>query len=210
MSCRFYPHRLIAVLILASGRLYRYTLSNQREDLNKSIVQFTESMLILPLSWLEDSPLIFVNLLYFTSALLMHSKVSKQPEGVIYVAKYLFHLRDQLHDIPELPRHHVKASLVDAFTLQVELEAGNVMQNVRELAVFCRGLLTLETSDVDTTPFILLSIKLLASKIRMGVPDQPLDQLIEYLRAVRKHRSDLLEDHLAVFLIFYLSLLYDL
>jgi hypothetical protein len=120
--------------------------------------------------------------------------VSKQPEDAICATKYLSHLRDQPHEIPSIPRYQVKASLVDALALQVELKAGNVMQNIREMVVLSHELL--ETSDVDATHFIVLIHAVVISQIRPAVPGQPLDELIEFSRAARKRRPDLLEGHM--------------
>jgi hypothetical protein len=68
----------------------------------------------------------------------------------------------------------------------VELEAGNVMQNIWEMAVLLHELLTLDTSDIDTSHIIFLIYAVVMSNIRPAVPDQPLDELIECLRAARK------------------------
>ena len=66
-----------------------------------------------------------------------------------------------------------------------------MMQNIREIAVLSRELL--ETSDVDATHLI----PLIDEHVRPRNPtdpdgwDQPLDEIIECLRAVRKHRPDI-------------------
>ncbi|KAN0141060.1 hypothetical protein V8E53_000816 [Lactarius tabidus] len=78
-------------------------------------------------------------------------------------------------------RHRIIPLIVDALVLQVQLELGNpAMQNIREMAVLSHELLTL-----------------VVSKILPGVPDQPLDELIECLRTARKKRPDLLQGNLA-------------
>ena len=67
------------------------------------------------------------------------------------------------------------------------------------MAVLSRELLTLETPHVNTTRFILL-ISRVASKLLGShpfVPDQPLDELIQFLRVARKHKPDLLECRIA-------------
>ena len=121
--------------------------------------------------------------------------MSNQPEDAIYAAKYLRHLRDQPHQAFGFPRHRVAKLLLDALAFQVESKAGNVMQNVGEMAVLCRELLT---SDVDITRPILLIYEKVRSRIRPWVPDQPLDQLIECLRAVKKHKPHLREARFAL------------
>jgi hypothetical protein len=194
MSSRSDSPRPVFVTILAMMRHRRYTLSNQREDLDKAIVYFTESILLPPISWLQNGPVILHTLFLLANSLVMRSKVSKQPEDVIYAIKYLIHLRDQPVVIP---CYYVTALLVDALALQVELEAGNVTQNIREMAALSRELLTLETSGVDTTHTILLTCSFVLSRIPTFNPDQSLDEIIEFLRVARGHRPDILECHIA-------------
>ena len=202
MFPQFDPRRHEHVYRLAAQRFLRYTPSNQREDLDKAIVHFTESILLSPPFWLQRGPDIRDALLVLASALFMRSKVSKQPEEAIYATKYFFHVRDLPQESFRTSRHRVTASIVDALALQVKLEAGNVMQNIRAMAVLCHELLTLETtnlaSDVDATELILNIYTVVMSNIRDIIPDQPLDELIECLRAARKHRPDILEGHVAL------------
>jgi hypothetical protein len=130
-------------------------------------------------------------LFHLARALLLRSEVTKQPEDVITATKFLFHLRDQPHEIPIIPRHQVTESLVETLTMQVELKAGNMMQNIREIAILSRELLIVEASDTDTTRLIDLIWEVVQFKIHLGVPDQPLDELIECLRAAMKHQPDM-------------------
>ena len=176
---------------LASKRLNRCILSNHREDIDKAIVLLTELILLSPLSWLQHSSIILAALFSLATALLLRSHVFKQPEDAIFATKYLSHLRDQPHEVPIVPRHKVTELLVEALALQVEFEARNVTQNIREMAVLSRELL--ETPDVDATHLILLIHGVMSSKISPGVPDQPLDELIEFSRVATKRRPDLLE-----------------
>jgi hypothetical protein len=121
----------------------------------------------------------------------LRSVVSKQPEDAICAATYLFHLRDQPHEIPTISRHQVTELLVETLALRVKLESGNVMQNIREIAILSRELF--ETSDVDATHLIRLIHEVVWPKMGSSDWDQPLDELIECMRAARKHRPDLLE-----------------
>jgi hypothetical protein len=197
------PLRIQPMISLGSMRLYRHTLSNQREDLDKAIVLLTELIFLPPLSWLQDGPFILRALLSLAIALLERSKVSKQPKDAIYATEYLFFLRDQSHAIPRTTRHQVTDFLIEALAFQVELEAGNVMQIIREMARLCREL-TLDTSDVDATDLILRILNVVVTKMNRGVPDQPEDELIECLRTVWKRRPDLLEGGMT----FAISLVY--
>ncbi|KAH9014131.1 CHAT domain-containing protein, partial [Lactarius deliciosus] len=194
-SPRSNPLRPAYVFGLAITRLKRYRLLNRREDLEKAIFHLTELMLFLPSSWLEHSPIVLRALFFLAFALLKRSKVSNQPEDAIYAAKYLRHLRDMPHREFRFPRHWVTKLLVDALAFQVESKVGNVMQNVGEMAILCRELLT---SDLDITRSILVIYEVVRKTIRPWVLDQPLDQLIECLRAVGKHKPYLREAHFAL------------
>ena len=111
---------------LALMLLHRFSLSNQSKDLDKAIVNFTDSILLSPLSSLQHGTITLATLFLLASTLLLRSNVSKKPEDAICAIKYFTHLRDQPHEIPSIPRHQVTAFLVDALALQVELEAGNL------------------------------------------------------------------------------------
>jgi CHAT domain-containing protein len=186
-SSRCEPRRPLFVYRMALEQFKRYIQSDKREDLDKAIVNFTESIL---LPWSQDRPFILGALYSLANALLLRSVVSKQPEDAICATTYLFHLRDQPHEIPSISRHQVIELLVETLALQVKLESGDVKQNIREIAVLSRELF--ETSDVDATHLILLIHQVVLPRI--GSSDwQPPDELIECMREARKHRPDLLE-----------------
>ena len=191
------PLIVLCIGILVEQRS-RHPLSNQREDLDNSISHFAESILLLPLSWLQHGPLILTALCFLARALIIRSRLSKQPEDVIHATKYLIHIRDQPQslEIFSITRHDVATLLVDALALQIELGAGNLTQNILEMTTIFRELITLDTSDVDTTCLIQHVHGVLISQIS---EDEPLlDQLIECLRAGRTYRPDLLKGLLAL------------
>jgi CHAT domain-containing protein/tetratricopeptide (TPR) repeat protein len=133
-------------------------------------------------------------LFFLAFALFKRSKLSNQPAHAlahaIHAAKYLRHLRDQPHQAFGFPRHRVTKLLVDALAFQVEWKVGNVTQNIGEMAALCRELLT---SNIDITHPITLIYEVVRKEIRPWVQDQPLEQLIECLRVVRKHKPFLLK-----------------
>ncbi|KAI9435386.1 hypothetical protein BJY52DRAFT_1390525 [Lactarius psammicola] len=175
ISSRFDPRRHLIVYLLAMLRLLRHMQSNQREDLDKAILHFTESLLV-PCLWLEDGRDILTALFLLAFALLKRSKVSHQPEDVIYAAKYLRHF--------------------DTSLTHLELEAGNVTQDIDEMAVLCRELM--DASDSDTIGPIALFVGLVTSTTTHLAIDPPSNQVIECLRLVRKYKPDLLEARLAL------------
>jgi len=179
-------------------RLDRYQLSNQKDDFDKAILHLTESILLQPWSLPEHKLNILLFFFNLAVALYVRSNESKRPGDVSYATKYLRHLRDQPHEMFVFPRHQATSSLVDALAFRVELEAGSVMQNIGEMAVLCRELLNLDMSDFDTARSITLFARAVLLKISPWVPDQPLDQLVDCLRAARKHKPDLREARFAL------------
>ncbi|KAI9438875.1 CHAT domain-containing protein [Lactarius psammicola] len=197
ISSRSDPRRHFSAYCLAMLRLLRHKESNQREDLDKAILHFTEALLLPPRSWLENGRVILTALFQLASTLLERSKVSNQSEDVIYAAKYLRHLRHQPHPPFSVPRHQVTTTLVHALALQVELEAGNLTQDIEEMAVLCRELL-MDASNSDSIGPIALFVGSVISTMNTPTTDPPSNQVIECLRLVRKHKPDLLEARLAL------------
>ncbi|KAI9430363.1 hypothetical protein BJY52DRAFT_1219327 [Lactarius psammicola] len=197
MSSRFDPRRHLTVYRLAMLRLQRHVQSNQREDLDKAILHFTEALLLPPRSWLENGRELLTALLHLAFALVQRSRVSNQPEDAIYAAKYLHHLRHQPHLSFSVLRRQVTTTLVHALGLQVELEAGNVTQDIEEMAVLCRELL-MDASDSDTINPITHFVGVVTSTMNVLATDPPSNQVIECLRLVRKHKPDLLGARLSL------------
>jgi CHAT domain-containing protein len=173
-------------------------LSNQWEDLDKAIIHLTESILFHPHSWLEHGPRILQALFLLALALVKRSRVYRLPGDAIYAANYLRYLRNQPHQAFGIPRHKVTVLLVDALAIQVEWEARNVMQNIGEMAALSRELLTLDMSDVNTTRSFFLFFTALLSKLHQPVPDQPMEQVIECLRAATEPQILRLEARLTL------------
>ncbi|KAI9435659.1 CHAT domain-containing protein [Lactarius psammicola] len=191
------PRRCFSVHRLAMIRFQRHIQSNQREDLDKAILHFTESLLLAPLLWLECDREILTTFLQLAFALHIRSTVSNEPEDVIYAAKYLRHLRHQPHPLFFVSRRQVTTFLMHALAFQVKLEAGNVMQNIDEMAVLCRELVA-DTSDSDTIGPITLFANVVAFENSPFAPDPPSNQVIDCLRLVRKYKPDLREARIAL------------
>jgi CHAT domain-containing protein len=185
------PRRPQSMVSLASLRRRRHILSNQREDLDKEILHLTESILLPPPSWLQHGLFMLDVLFYLANALAIRSEVTKQPEDIVIATNFFSHLRDQPHKIPSISRHRVTELLVESLALQLKLEAGNATQNIREIVVLSRELLTVESSHIDTTHLINVIWKVVLSKTYLGVSGQPLDELIACLRVAMKRRPDL-------------------
>jgi CHAT domain-containing protein len=198
MSSQSDSPRLLSLLGLAMTRLQRHTLSNQREDLDKAILHLTQSILLPPSSWLEHGPMILTALFLLALTLVRRLVSSKMPEDAIYAGKYLHYLRHQPLTAFGFPPHAVTTLLVDVLKFQVEFGAGNVVQNIEEIAVLCHELLTSDASEDDTTHAVTLISELILSNVRLWLPDRPLDLVIKCLRAARIHKPDLRQAHFAL------------
>ncbi|KAI9433840.1 CHAT domain-containing protein [Lactarius indigo] len=198
MSFQSDPRRLLSILGLATTRLNRYMQSNQREDLDKAVLHLTESILLPPSLWLGQGPTILTALFLLALAFIKRLKLSNQLEDAIYATNYLRHLRDQPQAAFACPRHAVSTLLIDVLAIRVKLEASNTVQNIEEVATLCPELLTSDASEDDTTHTVTLLSELILSKVRLWLPDRPLDKVIRCLQAARVHKPDLRQAHFAL------------
>ncbi|KAN0134118.1 hypothetical protein V8E53_008055 [Lactarius tabidus] len=186
---RSHPEYIIHVHILAWVLFCRYMLSHQKEDLDKSILHFTEAI-FLPMSQAGLSLNFVQTFFHLATALLERSDEFEQPEGIKYATDYLRYIR---RFPPELgyTRTHVTTSLIRALQTQVTLGTGNGTRDIREMVVLCNELLSSSKSAViPAAAFWYLG---LAAKIefKRGLPIEMLDEIIEFLRdAVKAYPPD--------------------
>ncbi|KAH9033970.1 hypothetical protein EDB83DRAFT_2649842 [Lactarius deliciosus] len=189
--------RLRSLIFLAKMQSMRHKRSGQKEDLDKSIVHLTKSILIAPLSWLQYGPSIFQIVYDLTLALLHHPIASYQPENAIFATKCFRHLRDQPHATLGFPRHIVTIALGHALGILVKLEASNVVQNIEEMTVLFHELLTAEdASEGDVTLFSIFLVSF--SYSHLWTLDQPLAQVIECLRLAKMRKPELRVVHICL------------
>ncbi|KAH9047500.1 CHAT domain-containing protein [Lactarius deliciosus] len=173
---------IIGVHILAKTRFMRYTLSQQKEDLDKSILHFTEAILLPPVSWDGPSLNTVKLLFYLASTLLLRSKEFEQPEDVKYSIEYLRYLRRLPLDSFDLSKHTVTTLLIQALGVQVHLEAGDGTQDVNEMTDLCRKFLGPNMSaDFPVAAFNSLGEAVVAESAR-GRSVESLDKVVECLR----------------------------
>ncbi|KAH9034015.1 hypothetical protein EDB83DRAFT_2525303 [Lactarius deliciosus] len=195
--------RLFSVLGLAMAQFKRHMLSDQREDLDRSIFHFMQSMLLPHHLWLEHGLLFLQAQFFLASALFKRLELSKQSQDAVLAAEFLRHLLIQPLQTHGFPRHQAITMLLNVLAFQVELEASNAVQNIEEMAVLCHELLTSDASDGDTTRSITLISKAI-SKISSWDLSQPLNltQTIKCLRLARIHKPDMQAAHTALALCF--------
>ncbi|KAH8992710.1 hypothetical protein EDB92DRAFT_542870 [Lactarius akahatsu] len=173
---------IIGVNTLAMARFVRYTLSRQKEDLDKSILHYTEAILLPPVSRDGLSLNIVKLLLFLAFALLHRSEDFEQPEDVKSSIEYLRYLRRLPLDSFGLARRTATTFLIRALGIQVHSGAGDGTQDVNEMADLCREFLGPNISaDLPAAAFEPLGGAVIVEFAR-GRTVQSLDKVVECLR----------------------------
>jgi CHAT domain-containing protein/tetratricopeptide (TPR) repeat protein len=193
------PRRPLSVQSLARARFERYRLSGQLDELELSILHFTEA-LYLPLPWDIRPP--FLNIVQIlcllTIAIVLRAEESEQPraEDVKFCIVCLRYLRGQWHDVPDLsidiPRP-VTVFLLGALALQVQLEARDVgRDHIEEMAELCDELLNSNIPIESLTSPIMAFARTVPAYLRTSNRWQiPSELVIDCLRKVTMRRPDL-------------------
>src|SRR5216683_1821273 len=192
---------------LATARLRRYLLSKQQDDLEQSILGFTEAILSLPL------PLPFPNINQafhsLTLATFLRAAKSKHPEDVKYSVIYLRYRRGLPHDVHYPFPFLVTGFLVSALAFQTEFELGDVDQDIEEMADLCDELLDSDILTDSLTCRIMLFVETIRACViqTYGVPI-PSEKVIGCLRKaiLRLPDSHLVSIVLAKYLILRLEI----
>jgi CHAT domain-containing protein len=178
---------------LAKARFVRYNMSQQKEDLDKSIAYGTEAIFLQvpPISQDGVSFNIVQLLFHLARALLERSKKFKRPEDVKYSIEYLRYLRELPLESSKVHRYDVTASLIGALSTQVKLDAGDGIRDITEMVALCRELLTSNIlTDFPVGAFRSLNQSVDFEIVR-GRPVHFLDGVIDCLRdAVKVCPSD--------------------
>ena len=138
------PRRALCVYDLARARLVRYYLSSQQDDLDQSILRFAEA-LYLPLPW-GSYPLIIVLFYSLTLAIFFRAKAYGQHSDVKCCIVYLRYLCGRRHQDPINVPILVTETLVSALAVQVDLNLGDVDQDIEEMADLCAEILNSQTT----------------------------------------------------------------
>ncbi|KAI9444039.1 CHAT domain-containing protein [Lactarius indigo] len=180
------PHSkyITSVHRLAVARSTRYRLSQQKEDLDKSILHFTEAILLPPVSWARPSFHVTWTLFHLAGALLYLVKDFGQTKEVESSIEYLRYLQGLPLESFDIPRSHVMAMLIQALGAQVKLGTGDGSQNIWEMAVLCRELLASNISTYFSVEDAVFTYFVAAfnTEVMRGRPIQLLDEVIECLR----------------------------
>ena len=174
------------VQILAMAQYSRYQLSHKKEDLDMSILRYTEAIFLPSMFQTGPSPNIFQTFLRLALALLERSEEFERPEGIKYSLEYLQHLRRFSLDAFDIPRKNVTTSLIRALRTQVRFGAGNGTQNIKDMVVLCNELLSSSESAVIPTAAFSYLREAANIEFNRGLPTEMLDEVIECLRDTGK------------------------
>ncbi|KAI9444038.1 CHAT domain-containing protein [Lactarius indigo] len=175
--------RIIWVHILAMARFVRYRRSRQKEDLDKSILHYTEAIFLPPISRAGRFLNVVQLLFRLALALLRRSEEFKQLEDVKYSIEYLRYLRGLVLESFNTPRNDVVTTLIQALAVQVQLEAGDGTRNIEEMVVLYRELLVSSDISTDFPDYTFNSLeRAFNATSDRGLPIPLLDEAIECLR----------------------------
>ncbi|KAF8461958.1 CHAT domain-containing protein [Russula ochroleuca] len=195
---RSHPLRVPCVQALAIALFERYQILKDPDDLDQSILRFTEAI-FLPLPWDPRCQNIIQIFFSISLALVHRADVSRQPEDVTHSIIYLRYLRGQSLETFNIPPNRVKGLLVDALGIQVEMKLGDVRQDIEEMAVLCHELLKSDIPTTSVTGFIVGLVQAVNAQIgRLSERQEPSDKVIECLREANVRLPDSYEVSIAL------------
>ncbi|KAI0255285.1 CHAT domain-containing protein [Lactifluus subvellereus] len=190
---RSHPFRPPGVQALALAHHKRHIFSGLRDDIDKSILYYTEAI-FLPLPWDSCCQNIVQLLFSLTDALVHRARQFKRPEDVHCCIAYLRYLRRQPLKVYGVPRSRVLSLLVEALAVHVQMESDGVtvMQDFEEIALLCDEVLVHIQTDSLTYPGTALARNVNArftrsSRRQLG---EPLERVIESLREANRRLPD--------------------
>jgi len=133
------------------GAVYRnrYLLSRQKKDLDRSILNFTEAILIAP-PWDRDDQNIIETLFSLAHGLLIRLDDFDQSSDAQHCAAYFCYLRSQPLETFSIPCDISKPFFLSALASQLKWNVGDASQNIEEMTVHCCELLA------SNIPLVLL------------------------------------------------------
>ena len=161
----------------------RHWRSHQKEDLDKSILHFTEAIFLLRVK--QVTVLNAVQTLYYLAyALLERSEeFSEEPDDIKYAMDCLWYIRRFPLDSLNVPRTVVTTLLIRSLRSQVRFGVGNQTQDIKVMVVLCNELLSSNKSeDVPTDASIYLSEAVSHINLNNEFPTEMLDEMIDCLR----------------------------
>ncbi len=171
---------ILLVQNLAQMRFERYKRSQQKEDLDKSILYCVKAILLSPLSPTQPPFRNVTHILFgLTRSLFARSRDFDRPEEVKDCIRYLRHLRTLPLESCDPRREDVTASLIVILSTPVKSDGGgvSVTGNIEDIIVLFRELITSGISITIAEP-------VLSVLRRGGLSNPALSKVIECLQDV--------------------------
>jgi tetratricopeptide (TPR) repeat protein len=179
---RSHPEYIVHVHVLGITRDLRYMRLHQKEDLDKSILHYTEAIFLPPIR-ARSFPNFIKILSLLAMALLKRAKEYKQPEGIGYSIKYFRYLRRFPLDAFDVPREaYTTKPLIQALGIRVRLGTGNGTRDIKEMVALCHELLASNKSAVVLNAAFGYLREAADVEFHRGIPSQVLDEVIECLQ----------------------------
>jgi CHAT domain-containing protein/tetratricopeptide (TPR) repeat protein len=157
-------------------------VSRQKEDLDKAILHFTETIILSHMFRAGPFLNLFQTLYYLANTLLVRSEEFEQPESIKSSTEYLRHLRGFPLDSFDLSRTDVTTSLIRALRAQARLGAGDGIQHIKEIVVLYIELLSSrQSAAILAGPFNYL-MEVAQIELTRGLTTEMIDEVIECLR----------------------------
>jgi len=175
------PSRSTYLTTLAVARFARHELTDENEDLERSIAHSAEAILLPFHSLARHKPDIITIFFFLANSLLRRSQKLQRPGDSMHCVRYFRYLRDQPLEPTCIARGHVTTAFTFALVNQVQIGSIDPTRNIEEMAILCRELLRLDDSD----GLLFSAVETLVGAIadEPFSEDQPLpDQAIECLR----------------------------
>ena len=125
---------------------------------------------------------VFDILFQLTHALIERSESFEQPKGIKYSIEYLRYLRGSTLNSSGVSRSLFTTLLVKGLGIQVEVGDGDGTQNIKEMTVLCRELLTSNFSTSFPTATFRSLNRATDVEFNRGLPIELLDEVVECLR----------------------------
>ena len=202
--------RVTSIQLLASALEQRYYLLKQVDDLEQSILHYTEAI-FLPPGRHRNSQNIAQNLFFTARLLILQVIHTKQPEDVKNAILYLRYLRGQSPESFNVSPDMVEEFLVCALAIQVGLELGDATQDIEEMADLLLKLLDSDTWTISTDVILSFARMIKVQFGGSGKMKEPLAKVIDCLRKakIRLPDSDELSITLAQTLLYRFEITYS-
>jgi CHAT domain-containing protein len=182
-SPQTHPLRPAFVQALAVAYHNRYELSDQKQDVDSSILYYTQSIFFafpwVGTTWSKDFIGVFASLAFELLGRWLHFKQSHDAECAIEYLRYLQHLPLETSGVS---RDQVRVSLLKALGLQVEVGSHDVGRDVDEMTILCRELLDSNFSGGDLADIIVILSDSVDTNFNQYPESEPSEELIECLR----------------------------